>query len=376
VFIFIAIYLPLNSRAADLKIEPSLELRVEYDDNLDFDDNDEVDDFAGNAITQLRLDYVTELSRVSLIGKADVLRYFNETDFDRENFLLGLDGGYLMSDRWSFAGNFKFRKDETIDSQLEETGQAFDRNAVETYDAAGGLFYQLTELSDIGFNTEYRKRNYDSDDDTDFDRYTFSLPYTKRFANQRDMLKIVPAYTIFDSDGEEDATDYRLGFGWERLVTETVTFTLDFGGRYTIIEDKNGEDDDNLGYFGQVSFEKRGETFLSEIGASRDIRANSDGNIVEVNRVFLNVNKRLLERFRFRFYGAGYLSDEESDNVEEEDKTRYFEVRPSFLFLITENHSLELAYQYQNAKEFDRPGNPITQRNKVWLGLQLKFPKN
>ena len=160
VFIFVAIYLPLNSRAADLKVEPSLELRVEYDDNLDFDDQDEIDDFAGNAITQLRLDYVTELSRVSLIGKADVLRYFDETDFDRENFLLGFDAGYRLSSRWSFAGNFEFRKDETIDSQLEETGQAFDRNTVETYDAAGGLFYQLTELSDIGFNTDYRKRNY------------------------------------------------------------------------------------------------------------------------------------------------------------------------------------------------------------------------
>jgi hypothetical protein len=230
-------------------------------------------------------------------------------------------------------------------------------------------------LSDIGFKTDYRKRDYSSDDDTDFDRYTFSLPYTKRFANQRDTLKMGPAYSIFDSDGEEDAKDYRLGFGWERLVTETFTFTLDFGGRYTRIEDENGKDDDNIGGFGKISLEKRGETYITAIGASRDIRGNSDGNIVEVNRVFLSLNKRLLERLRFRFYGAGYLSEEESNNLDDGDKTRYFELSPGFVFLLTGNHSLELAYQYQNAKEFDEPGNPVTQRNRVWLGIQLKFPK-
>ena len=40
----------MPSGANDLTVQPSIELRVEYDDNLDFDEKDEIDDFAGRAI--------------------------------------------------------------------------------------------------------------------------------------------------------------------------------------------------------------------------------------------------------------------------------------------------------------------------------------
>jgi hypothetical protein len=350
-------------------------LKTVYDDNLDFDQKDEKDDFGINAIPGFALNYESELLLFSLFGELNIIKYFNETDFDRTNQLYGFDGQYLISSRWSFKGDFLYRRDESIDSQLEETGQAFKRERVETYDTGGGLFYDLTELSDIGFDVDYRKREFSDENDTDFDRYTFSLPYIKRLANQRDTLTIRPAYSFFDSYGAEDATDYRIGFGWERLISETLTFELEIGGRYTKIDDEDRNDDDNFGYFGEIGLQKRGETFSSAIGASRNIRANSEGNIVEVNRIFLKADKRFLERLGFRFYGAVYLSDEESDNLEDGDKVRYFELEPSFYYLITENHTLELAYKYQNEKEFDEPGNPSTQRNQVWLGLQLKFPK-
>ena len=80
------------------------------------------------------------------------------------------------------------------------------------------------------------------------------------------------------------------------------------------------------------------------------------------------------ERFGIRFYGAGYYTDTESNEANDE-KTVYFEVKPSLYYLLTENHYLELAYQYQNKKELDRPGNPATQRNRAWLGIVLQFPK-
>ena len=371
--IFISILLPLRSTARDLTIVPELELRVEYDDNLDFDPKNEIDDFAGNAIPGLTLDYKTELLEVSLFGELDFLKYYDETDFDRTNQLYGFDGRYRVFSRWTLAGDFQYHRDETTDSQLEETGQVTERNRVNTYDAGSGLFYQLTELSDLGFAFDYRKRDYGSDDDTDFDRYTFSLPFTKQFANQRDRIKLEPAYTIFDSD-EEDVTDYRFGLGWQRLLTETLSSEIEIGARYTDIEDPDGKNDDNIGYFGELSLIKKGETFSSKIAISRDIRANNDAEIIEVNRLLLTFDKRIWERFGFRFSGSGYLSDTESSNADA-DKTRYFVLLPSFYYMLTEYHSIELAYKYQNKKEFDEPGNPVSERNRGWIGLVLKFPK-
>jgi hypothetical protein len=358
----------------DITTIPAIELRVMYDDNLDFDRKDEIDDFGINTIPSLALNYQSELLKLSLFGKVDFINYFTETDFDRTNQVYGFDGLYRMSSRWYVTGDFLYRRDESIDSQLEETGRSFGRNRVTTYDTGGGLFYELTELSDIGFDVDYRNRKYSSEEDTDFYRYTFSLPFRKRFANQRDTMTLTPAYTILNSDGEEDVKDYRLGLSWEHLLSETLTSTIDAGIRYTDIEDNQGKNDENIGYFGKLGLAKIGETFSGEIAIMRDIRPDSDGEVVEVNRLLLSFDKKFLERFGFKFSGSGYLTDTESNNADA-DKVRYFELRNSLYYLITENHSINLTHHYQNEKEFDRPGNPVTQRNRIWLGLELKFPK-
>jgi hypothetical protein len=372
--IFSIIWFQLPCKAKDLTIEPAIELRAVYDDNLDFESKDETDSFGANAIPRLTLDYQTELLRVSLIGQVDIIKYYTETDYDRTNYLSGFDGEYRMAPRWVIQGNLQYRRDETIDSQLEETGQAFKRKRVETYDAGSGLFYELSELSDIGLGFEYRKRDLKSGDSVDFDRYTFRLPYTKRFANQRDTLAFVPAYTIFDSDAE-DAKDYSFAVEWERQISETLTSQLNVGARYTDIdESNNNNNDDSLGYFGQAVLSKTTETFLGEIGVTRDLRANSDGQVIVVNRFYLRGDKSLLERLGVRFYGAAYQSDTESDDANG-DKTRFFELRPTLYYMLTENHSLLLAYEYQNQKEFDEPGDPVTERNRGWLGFEFKFPQ-
>jgi hypothetical protein len=366
----------LPSMAKDITLVPALTFKVEYDDNIDFDSDseDEIDGFSGSVIPEFTINYATELLKFNSIAQVDVKRYLDETDFDRTNLLGGIDGSYRMFPRWTLTGNFLFRKDKTTDSQLEETGRVFDRDTSRQYDAGSGLFYQLTELSDLGFDFFYRKRDFSGGDNTDYDAYTFSLPYTKRFANQRDTITLEPSYTIFDSD-EEDAKDYRFSTGWKRLISETLTSEINVGGRYTEI-DNNGDDDNSFGYFGELSLRKKGETFSGLIGISRDLRGDTDGNIIEVNRLQLRADKRLSERFGFRFYGSGYLSTEEADNNNDNgDKVRFFELRPSLYFLITENHTLDLVYSYQNEEELDEPGNPVTQRNRAWLALTFRFPK-
>ena len=238
--ILVLISLPQLLWAQDVTLTPSLRLTTLYDDNLDFEQKNEKDDFGVNAIPGFVLNYESELLQFSLLGEVDVIKYYSETDYDRTNQLYGIDGQYQMSPRWNFTGDFEYRRDETIDSALEETGQAFERRRVETYDGGAGVNYQITELSDIGFETDYRKREYSSDNDTDFDRYTFSLPYNKLFANQRDVVRLGPSYSIFDSDGSEDGKDYRFEIRWERQINETLTSTVNAGGRYTDIDQEDG----------------------------------------------------------------------------------------------------------------------------------------
>ena len=374
VLVFLLISLAQPSWATDVRLAPAIEVKGVYDDNLDFESKDEKDSFGANVIPSLALKYVSEVLELSLFGNVDVLRYFTETDFDRTNHHYGLNSRYTMSPRWDFTGNVSYRRDETIDTQLEETGQSDGRRRVQTYDGGAGLYYGVSELSDIGLKGDYRRRDYSSRRSNDYQRYTASIPYTKRFGNQRDSLTFEPAYSIFDSDNAEDAKDYRFTVGWERLISETLTSEVSAGVRYTDIEQENGDNDTNWGYLGKLSLRKASETFSAEIGVSRDIRANSDGEIVEVNRLLLRLDKLFSERFGFKFDGSIYYSDTESQEAND-DKTRYFKLKPSLYYLLTENHSIELDYQYQHETELDEPGDPVSQRNKVWLGFVLRFPK-
>jgi len=86
-----AISFPSVAAAADLEVEPALTVSQVYDDNLDFDQKDEIDDFGANAIPGLSLNYESELLQVSLRGEVDILKYYSENDFDRINQLYGFD---------------------------------------------------------------------------------------------------------------------------------------------------------------------------------------------------------------------------------------------------------------------------------------------
>ena len=157
--LFLPIFL-LDSSAAEITVTPSLSLKVEYDDNIDFNTNDETDDFSGSAIPGLQFNYLAELLEFNAYGEVDFKRYYDETDFDRTNQLYGIDSKYQMLERLYFLGEFEFRKDETTDSQLEETGRVFRRDRRKRYNASGGLRYQISELSEIGPNFEYEKSNF------------------------------------------------------------------------------------------------------------------------------------------------------------------------------------------------------------------------
>jgi len=361
-----------DASAAEITATPSLTLKVEYDDNINFDSKDEIDDFSGSAIPGLQLNYLTELLEFNAYGEVDVKRYYDETDFNRTNQLYGFDSKYKIIERLYFLGEFEYRKDETIDSQLEETGRIFELDRRERYYADGGFRYQISELSEIGPNFSYEKTNFSSKEDDDYDLYRISLTYTKEFQNERDTISLIPSYGKYESD-TQDADGYRFETGWKHLFGETVTSDILVGVRYTRIDRKDEDNNDNdWGGVGKIEITKIGETFIGNIGYSHDIRSSSQGEIIQVDRIFLKLDKRLFERYGFKFESSGYYSQNQSGD---KDKYRYFVLTPSIYYMLTENHTLELFYSYQNQVEMNEPGNPNSQRNRIWLSLKLEFPK-
>jgi hypothetical protein len=375
--LFLALILfPITSIAGIVELIPGIRIAVEYDDNIDFKQNSSNadDDFSGSATPNVRLMYNTE--RLDLIGRAEIdfKKYLNDTDYDRTNHLYEIQTEYQAHSRWRLSGEYSFRRDETIDSQFEETGRTFERKRQERHDATGGVQFALTELTGIGSFVTYRRANYSGSDNTDYDYYTVELPYAKRFQNQIDTIRLTPSYTRYYSDDNEKADGYRLTLFWEHLLSETLTFDINIGGRYTDIEEQNGDSNSNFGIVGNIGLAKIGETFSGEIRYSRDLRSTTAGEIVNVDRLSLLVDKLLTERFGFNFRGNGYHSTRENDN-RSNDKVVSFDLTPAFYYRLTENHSVRLAYSYRHQRDLDEPGNPTAQRNQVVLSFNFAFPQ-
>jgi hypothetical protein len=235
--------------------------------------------------------------------------------------------------------------------------------------------YSLTELTDIGTTLTYVRADFSSDDDDDYDRYTIQLPFRKRFQNQIDTLMLTPGYSHYKSDDNEKADDYRLTIGWEHLISETLTFDMDVGPRYTKVKQKDEGKNSRLGVVGKIGLAERGETFNGEIRYSHELRPTTEGELVNVDRLFVTADKRLTERFGFKFSGNAYYSDRENTDAPD-DEVVSFELIPASYYMLTENHSVELSYRYRRQVELNESGNPTRNQNRVALQLVLLFPKS
>jgi hypothetical protein len=368
--------LPKSSFANEVVFTPGIGLSAEYDDNIDFTSNsDEAkDDFSGSAIPEARLEYRTERLNLNSYARLNFKKYLSETDFDRTNQLYEFESEYQARQRWTLFGNYRFRRDETTDSQFDETGRVFKRSRAQRHYAMGGVRFALTELTDIGPFLSYNRADFSGSDNTDYDLYSIELPFNKKFQNQLDTIRLTPAYSHYKSDDNEKGDDYRLTVGWKRLISETLTFDISVGPRYTTLQTVNGDENSNFGGVGAIGLTKKGETFKGSIHYSHDLSPTAEGEIINLDRLLVSADKLMTERLGIRFAAKAFHSNRENNDTPN-DKVITFELIPALYYMLTENHFVELAYDYRNERELDKPGNPVTQRNQVWLGLQLRFPK-
>lgn len=359
--------------AGEINVKPTLRLSGGYDDNIDFSENDKIDDFGFSLRPAVVLGYGTELIKIEVTADLDYLFYLEENDFNRLNQKYLLDGQYYLSSRLSLLGGFEFKSDETIDAQLAETGRQFDEEGRDRYEVMGGVKYQITELTNIAPKLRYIKTHYRGSDSIDNELIILSIPYETSFRNQRDKLTLEPSGGYYDSDTQE-AYSATLTANWERLISERTNFLIKLGPRYTHSEYKDDNNTDNqFGGVGELILDHTGETFSGSLDLRHNLYPDADGNLVNRSRLIINFRQYFSERFGFNFRGSGNYTHKLQGS---DENVWYSELIPSIFFATTQNSEIELSYSYQNRIELDEPGDPSTHRNKIYVTYNINFPMN
>jgi hypothetical protein len=359
--------------AADVTLTPSIGLRGEYNDNIDFSRTSKKDDYIGTISPGLTFGYATDRLNFNARGILDVLRYSDHTEENTERQNYGLNASYQLFERLNIRANGSYVKDTTLDTELIETGLVERWSNRKHYGGGGGLSYKISEVTDIGLDYSYTKTDYDLSENTDSDSHSVSLPLNYSFNNRLDVLTLRPYYKNTDSD-ENKVNSYGVSLGLAHSFTETFTANVTPGVRYTETEEKpSGRSDDDWGWTADISLDKSWQTASASLGYSRDLDYTAEGETVEVNRFSLSISKMLTSRFSMRLAGSLYFT--KSMGISQDKDTRYYTVAPSLNYMITENHSLALGYSYSNEHDKMLTNDQDRDRNMVWLVLNFNFPQ-
>ena len=373
--------------AQDITYTPLLLLSGEYNDNIFFANTDQKDDFIFNVAPGLDVQWYTEKLELDAVAAISFKNYVSESDQDRNDQYYNIIGAYQFTERLQFKGRFYYLKDATVESRvsdLDDTGLD-EPDSVATgiesffserkqYNGLAAFQYDLTELTEMEVGYRYLKTDYDFEGNSDYEINRGEMKILRSLEGLKDQVGAKLSYDRGVTDSS-DNDNYRLSLIWNHIFTETMRLHTELGGRYTETTTKStGKRDNTWGGVANIRLIRRGETNMTQLGFRQKLGISSDGFPVNESRLDWKFQQELSERLLFKLKGTFYVTQEDGDSPSDED-TVYFDIIPSLNYLLTENHSISLAYGY--TIEYDRAvdEDQDTQRNRVWLVYEFAFPQ-
>jgi hypothetical protein len=362
--------------SAETKLLTSIGLKQEYNSNILYSRADEIDDFITYVIPALKLTYVTELLNLTALADWNGWLYWDNSDLNRINQRYGLSGDYRLTERWSVSADGLYVKDSTQDSQYDETGSVrpgiSDRQRL---NLGAGVDYAMSERTNLGGEYEFQKTDYERSSSVDTIVNTVNVYWSHQLKNQKDIISIIPEFTYGTSD-DWDAYNPSLNFRWERLFTETLDSSVLIGLRNTNVEyDDDRDDSTDWGGVADMWLRKRGELTTGRVGFMNDLRTRESGEIVNVSRLYADIDHLLSRRFGLGLRGSFYYSNLIEDSPETDDDRWSYDVSPSAFYRLTEDHILRLLYSYGHETFLDVDDDDTRDRHRIWLQLTFNFPK-
>ena len=346
----------------DITVVPSIDIRSEYDDNVSFSAIDETEDAKAVISPKIALNYAKERYFIVSDIIFNIYRYRDESELDRQNQYFVLGGGYQISERWSANANFTYIMDTTLDSYLLETGRVTNREDRKDFRGDFGFSHKMSELANINLDYKFIKSEFDSPRFVDSDGHALSISYNRNLKNLLDYFTANIDYSQRDSQ-TSDSNIFSLSAGYTHRSSETLKWRGSIGGSYIDLK-QQGDTFSRWRTNGLLDLTKTGEISTATIGYRRDFRNTAQGALIEVDRIYFRWRWTILRRLSAVLNAGFYYTQDVNED------TTYFQVSPRVNYDLTENHSLQLGYNYSNSKQ-----ELEAERNRIWISINLVFPR-
>ena len=384
------------SRAAEWSMEPSVDLRTEYNDNINFTSAPHPSVWGVILSPDIKFSGTTEALNVTGGLRFNFNRYFGEQGLDTNDHILSLRSTY-KGERDVLGLNIDSVEDSTLVSELSDTGVVLARDQRRRLTANPSWSRYLTETTAITASYSYNDVNYANNVETgliDYRDQTAIVGLTYR-PGERDLVSLTGYYDRYETNPARAlANTYGIQVGYDRAFSETLHGSLALGSRntrstftnqalvcdgfilagicfgnvttVTLVTKAN-----STGYIFAANLDKQWETARLSAALSRSINPSGAGTLVETDHLGVTWTQHWSPTVSSSL-GAGLYQSRYGGNVTASD-SRYYTIEPRVSWRLTERWTLSGGYSYRHAK-YESSGASAS-GNVAYLVLSYAWPK-
>lgn len=379
---------PWFAQADEWSLNPSLQLKTQYDDNIFLSSTSPVSTWGYSASPIFVLGNRTAASSLEMEGRLIFNAYSESSVTDPNVQTLNLRGRVnTLRSTWGIQSSIK--RDTTIatvvDAQNQDQNSGdqevnVDENLVERQvrrtqaNVQPLCTFRLTETDSI--RAAYRIiRTTFSDAGTaelvDYkqERAEAGLAHQLDRNNRLSVTVTASTYKAVNADTVTD--NYELRTGWFHTYAEDLRGDLSFGFR-TVSSTQGDEQIDSTGGVLGVSLRKQGSELTSyRLGVQRRLSPSGAGVMVQNDSLTIDYSRAITARLKFTT-SANLYRNESIDFLASSVDRRYFDVEPQLSWKITRLWSLDGSYQYKWQKYSEQGVSASS--NAIFLAVDYAWP--
>jgi hypothetical protein len=385
------------SRAAEWSMEPSVTLRTEFDDNINFTSAPHPSVWGIKLSPDVKFSATTETLNVTGGLRVNFNRYFGESGLNTNDLIFSLRSSY-KTERDVLGLNVDAVRASTLVSELSETGVVQARRQRTRLTANPTWSRHLTEATAITASYSYRDARYADTAGTSLINYREQTATAGLQTNlsERDVASVVAYYDRYETDPAQfQANTYGIQAGYDRAFSETlhgnlvvgvretrstvssqalicdgpILFGICFGNLMLLTSTQSGT---STGYTLVAALDKKWETTQLSARLSREINPSGVGALVQTDRAGVFWNQQWSPTVSYSVDGAVYQS-RYVGNIVTGSNSRYYRIEPRVSWKITEWWTLSSGYSYSHVKYENTPIGATA--NVVYLVLSYTWPK-
>jgi hypothetical protein len=370
---------PGQALAENWYFEPSVNLRLGYDDNVRFSVNGAEEAFSATVDADASFGFRTEVSNVKFGIRLNSRRYEGLSDLNTDDQFFSLDAAVRTSDLNKFRLEADYSLDSTRTSEVLTTGWVDTSIPRNNISLRPSWERTLTERLNVTLGYRYTNTTYDEGVinrliDYRYDVVDLGLAYQY---SERTSLQGVLAFSMYDA--QEIFSRYKSVWaqvGVNHQFSETLSGSFMIGPRYTEFDFTlagSKQSSSDSGYMAELRLTRRFETF-SLGGVLRSFEnPSSSGRLLRTQEAELNLQGDYSSRIHYSLQ-TGIYRNSSTGGLDDASQDRdYFKIEPRIRWRATRWWSVTGSYRYR-WQEDTAQNNGAAVSNAVFIGIRYVWP--